>query len=91
VLSDRKSQEAHMPAVTPLPRERAAADVQPIYEDMTKKFGKMPNFFALMAHRPAVLKSFLPFYGAATGEGGVEPKLKELAYLKTSLLNGCAY
>jgi uncharacterized peroxidase-related enzyme len=80
-----------MASVTPLPREKAAEEVKPIYDSMTGKFGKMPNFFALMAHRPAVLKSFLPFYGAATGEGSVEPKLKELAYLKTSVLNGCAY
>ncbi len=80
-----------MAAVNPLPREKAAEDVKPIYDDMTKKFGKVPNFFALMAHRPAVLKNFLRFYGAVTGEGTVDPKLKELAYLKTSLLNGCAY
>jgi len=25
------------------------------------------------------------------GEGTIEPKYKELAYLKTSLLNGCEY
>lgn len=80
-----------MATVNPLPREKAAEDVKSIYDTMTGKFGKMPNFFALMAHRPAVLTSFLPFYGAVTGEGAVEPKLKELAYLKTSLLNGCAY
>ena len=80
-----------MAAVNPLSREKAAEEIRPIFDDMTKKFGKMPNFFALMAHRPEVLKHFLPFYGAATGEGAVEPKLKELAYLKTSLVNGCAY
>lgn len=80
-----------MAAVNPLPREKAAENAKPIYESMTGQFGKMPNFFALMAHRPAVLKNFLPFYGAVTGEGTVEPKLKEFAYLKTSLLNGCAY
>jgi alkylhydroperoxidase family enzyme len=80
-----------MAAVNPLPREKAAEDVRPIYDDMKGKFGKMPNFFALMAHRPAALKNFLPLYGAVTGEGSVEPKLKEFVYLKTSLLNGCAY
>ena len=80
-----------MASVNPLPRETAAEDVKPIYDGMIGKFGKMPNFFALMAHRPAVLKNFLPFYGAVTGEGAVDAKLKELAYLKTSLLNGCAY
>ena len=80
-----------MATVPPLPRDKAAEGVKPIYDSMTGKFGKMPNFFGLMAHRPEVLKNFLPFYAAVTGEGSVEPKLKELAYLKTSLVNGCNY
>ena len=80
-----------MATIPPLPRDKAAEAVKPIYDSMTGKFGKMPNFFGLMAHRPEVLKNFLPFYAAVTGEGSVEPKLKELAYLKTSLVNGCQY
>ena len=51
----------------------------------------MPNIFAVMAHRPTVLKNFLPLYGSIMNEGTVEPRYKELAYLKTSLLNGCEY
>ena len=80
-----------MSVVNPVPKDKAAAEVAPIFEDLAKKFGRMPNFFAVMAHRPAVLASFLPFYGAVTGPGAVEPKLKEFAYLKTSLVNGCEY
>ncbi len=80
-----------MAAVNPVPKEKAATEVQDLYTGMTKKFGRMPNIFAVMAHRPAVLKNFVPFYGAAMGEGTIEPKYKELAYLKTSLLNGCEY
>lgn len=80
-----------MAAVNPLTRDKAAEEVQPIFDDLKAKFGKVPNIFALMAHRPAVLKNFLPFYGAVMGEGSVEPKLKEFVYLKTSILNGCAY
>jgi len=45
----------------------------------------------VMAHRPAALKTFLAFYASVMSEGTVEPKYKELAYLKTSLLNGCEY
>jgi hypothetical protein len=44
-----------------------------------------------MAHKPEVLKHFLPFYAAITGPGAVEQKLKEFAYLKTSLVNSCEY
>lgn len=80
-----------MPVITPLPKESAPKDAQPVYDDLRQKFGKMPNIFAAMAHRPNALKSLLGLYGAIMGEGSVEPKLKELAYLKTSIVNGCEY
>jgi len=80
-----------MAVVSPLPKEKAASEVHEIYEALTKKFSKMPNFFAAMAHRPNVLKNFVPFYSAVMNEGTVEPRFKELAYLKTSLINGCEY
>ena len=51
----------------------------------------MPNIFGLMAHRPDVLGKFLPFYSAVMEGGTVEPRYKELAYLKTALTNGCEY
>ena len=53
--------------------------------------GKMPNIFGLMGHRPDVLGKFLPFYSAVMEGGTVEPRYKELAYLKTALINGCEY
>jgi hypothetical protein len=77
-----------MAVVNPLPKEKAAPEVHETYEGMTKLFGKVPNIFATMAHRPNALKNFLPFYGAVMDEGTVEPRYKELAYLKTSLING---
>jgi alkylhydroperoxidase family enzyme len=80
-----------MPVVNPIPSEKAPVAVKPIYDDLAKKFGRVPNIFAVMAHRPAVLKNFLPLYGSIMNEGTVEPRYKELAYLKTSLLNGCEY
>jgi alkylhydroperoxidase family enzyme len=80
-----------MPVINPLPSEKAPVAVKPIYDDLAKKFGRVPNIFAVMAHRPAVLKNFLPLYGSIMNEGTVEPRYKELAYLKTSLLNGCEY
>ncbi len=80
-----------MPAVTALPKEKAAPEAQETYNALTKKFGKMPNFFAIMAHRPDVLNKFLPFYAAVMNEGTVEQRYKELAYLKTAQINGCEY
>ena len=80
-----------MPVVKPLPEEKAPEDLKPIYESMKKKFGHMPNFFSMMANKPEVLKHFLPFYSAVTGPGAVDHRYKELAYLKTSIVNSCEY
>ncbi|MBI2526099.1 MAG: carboxymuconolactone decarboxylase family protein [Candidatus Rokubacteria bacterium] len=80
-----------MATVNPLPRPQAAEEAQPIYDALTKAYGKMPNMFGVMAHRPSVLKHFMPFYAAVMRAGTVEPRYKELAYLEASTLNGCEY
>ena len=80
-----------MPVVHPLTKETAADDVKPLFEQLTKAFGRMPNIFAIMAHRPAVVKNLVALYGSIMNDGEVELRCKELAYLKTSILNGCEY
>lgn len=80
-----------MAIVNPVPADRVADEAKVAYETVMKRFGRVPNFFANMAHRPNVLKHFPAFYGAITAEGTVDPKLKELLYLKTSIVNGCQY
>ncbi len=80
-----------MKVVNPLTKEQAAPEVRETFEKLTTLAGKVPNIFAAMAHRPAVLNAFLPLYGAIVNEGTVEAKYKELAYLRTSMVNGCEY
>jgi len=80
-----------MAVIDPIPRETAPDNLKAVFDDLSKSFGRVPNIFGIMAHRPAALKAFLPLYGAIMSEGTVEPRYKELAYLKTSLLNGCEY
>ena len=80
-----------MAVVDPIPRDKASDDVKAVYDNLSKTFGRVPNIFGVMAHRPGALKALLALYGAVMNEGTVEPKHKELAYLKTSLLNGCEY
>lgn len=75
----------------PLSKEQAPKELHGIYEAMQGRFGRMPNIFGVMARRPEVLKAFLPLYTNATGGGTIEAKYKELAYLKTSSVNGCEY
>ncbi len=78
-------------AVSPLTKEQAAPSVQPIFDKLTHVFGHMPSFFATMARSPEALSHFLPLYSAVIDKGTVEAKYKELAYLKTALINGCEY
>src|SRR5580692_7105444 len=79
------------PAISPISKENAAPEVQPILDKLTHGFGKVPSFFGTMARVPGVLASVVPFYTAVIEGGTVERKYKELAYLKTSLINGCEY
>ncbi|MGA2879714.1 MAG: carboxymuconolactone decarboxylase family protein [Bryobacteraceae bacterium] len=79
------------PAISPLSKETAASEVQPILDKLTHGFGKVPSFFGTMARVPEALATFVPFYTAVIEHGTVERKYKELAYLKTSLINGCEY
>jgi alkylhydroperoxidase family enzyme len=47
--------------------------------------------FKVMAHKPNVLGPFLEFYKQVWAPEALDPKIKELAYLRTSLMNGCTY
>ncbi|HEX3377614.1 MAG TPA: carboxymuconolactone decarboxylase family protein [Candidatus Acidoferrales bacterium] len=80
-----------MAVVNPLTKEQAAPELQDTFEKLAGRAGKVPNIFAAMAHRPAVLSAFLPLYKAVVNQGTVEAKYKELAYLRTSMVNGCEY
>jgi uncharacterized peroxidase-related enzyme len=77
--------------ISAVSKEAAAPEVQPILEKLTQGFGRIPAFFGTMARVPEVLQHFMPFYSAVIEHGTVERKYKELAYLKTSLTNGCEY
>ncbi len=67
--------------------ENAAPEVKEIYEKVLK--GKPGNVQKALAHRPDVLKNFLPFY-ASVGRS-LDRKLYELIYLRVSFLNQCHY
>ena len=60
-------------------------------EQLERKSGRPNHFFRMMAHKPEVLKNFIPFYSAITGPGSVDRRTKELVYLAASYANECAY
>jgi alkylhydroperoxidase family enzyme len=80
-----------MATINPLSKEQAAPEAHGVYDTQTGKLGRMPNVFAVMAHHPAALSTFMPFYQAVTEQGTLSNRDIELAYLATSMLNGCEY
>jgi uncharacterized peroxidase-related enzyme len=80
-----------MGVVNPLTEEQVSPELQDTFEKLAARAGKVPNIFAVMAHRPAVLNTFLPLYKAVISDGTVGAKYKELAYLRASMVNGCEY
>jgi len=58
---------------------------------LESKANRPIHFFRTMAHKPEVLKNFVPLYGAITGPGSVDRRIKELVYLTCSYTNACPY
>jgi alkylhydroperoxidase family enzyme len=60
-----------------------------MFQAVQAKLGKVLNIFRTMGHAPDVLQATLTFNQAI--QHNLDPKLRELAYLKTSQLNHCDY
>jgi uncharacterized peroxidase-related enzyme len=79
-----------MALVSYVSNQEAADKVKPVFEGMEKKLGVVPNVFRAMAHNPEMLEAFLAL-NATLPRTKLDGKLRELAYIKTSELNGCDY
>ena len=62
-----------------------------LYDGLEHAGRPVGNFHKALAHKPDVLRAFLQLSGAIMVEGALSLKLKELAYLRTSIVNGCGY
>ena len=78
-----------MPHLAPLTDAQASPEAQPLFKAIQEKFRAVPNIFRTMGHAPAVLKATLELNQAIHSD--LDPKLRELAYLKSSQLNKCRY
>jgi uncharacterized peroxidase-related enzyme len=68
----------------------AGEKIRPVFENMEKKGLEVPNFLRTLAHYPEMAEAFLALNGTLP-RTKLDGKLRELAYIKTSELNGCAY
>jgi uncharacterized peroxidase-related enzyme len=80
-----------MPVVDALARDQVPEPLKSLYDDLATRYGRVPAIAGVMAHRPEALAAFVPLLAAIMRGGSVDPRYKELAYLKTSLVNGCEY
>jgi alkylhydroperoxidase family enzyme len=65
--------------------------VRRVYDALEHAGRPVGNFYKVLAHKPDVLRSFLQLFNAVMVEGAMSLRLKELAYLRVSIVNGCAY
>ena len=72
-------------------KETAPDTVRRVYEGLEHAGRPVGNFYKVLAHKPDALRSFLQLFNAVMADGTLPLKLKELAYLRTSIINGCAY
>jgi alkylhydroperoxidase family enzyme len=83
-----------MSHVRPIPPEEATGVQVPLYEGITSLLGRVANSYRVMAHAPYVAQVMLPLTVTLMREGLgtiLPSKLKEMAVIKTSQLNGCEY
>ncbi|MGH7172931.1 MAG: carboxymuconolactone decarboxylase family protein [Gemmataceae bacterium] len=78
-----------MPHVQPLRDEQASPQAHALFEKIQGAFKMVPNIFRTMGHAPSVLEATLALNQAIQGD--LDPKLRELAYLKSSQVNHCTY
>ncbi len=78
-----------MPHLTPLTDEQASPEARPLFQGIQSAFSLVPNIFRSMGHAPAVLQATLALDRAIQTD--LDPKLRELAYLKASQVNHCNY
>ena len=73
-----------------LEKETAGPEQEKILTQLTQKSGKIANMWKLWGHSPHTLEAYMAFSKSLV-KTSLDPKLRELAYLKSSLVNGCAY
>jgi alkylhydroperoxidase family enzyme len=78
-----------VPLLAPLADAQAPETAKGIFQTLQAKLGKVLNIFRTMAHAPEILQATLSFNQAIQKE--LDPKLRELAYLKTTQVNKCNY
>lgn len=79
-----------MARVSYVEAETAPPEVKATYDAQVAATGWVSNLMKILAHYPKGMQATRGLVFAAR-EGHLDPKLRELAYLKVSRVNGCHY
>ena len=79
-----------MARLTYVEKETAKPEQEKILSQVTQKSGKIANIWKLWIHSPLTLETFIMFYKTLM-KSTLDGKLRELAYIKSSVVNDCAY
>ena len=77
-----------------IPDEKATGPVKDLFDASDRTLGRTANLLRILAHSPYVARWFLPLVAAVRQPraGAVsDVRLRNLAVLKTSTINGCKY
>ncbi|MBI3939258.1 MAG: carboxymuconolactone decarboxylase family protein [Acidobacteria bacterium] len=73
-----------------LDKGQEPAEASEIFDSMQSKLGRVPNIYRIMGHAPQILRLVVDF-SKALMRTKLDAQLRELAYIKTSLVNDCNY
>ncbi len=72
----------------------ASGDTGILFDAVQAMLGRVPNSYRILGHTPLVAKMLIPFNAVVQREGAgsvLSARIKEMAVIKTSHLNGCKY
>ena len=78
-----------MSKLAPLSVDQASESVQKTFESLRARIGLVPHMYRTLGHAPQVLDAVIGMGKAI--RGGLDAKLRELAYLKTAQVHDCHY
>jgi len=77
--------------IHPISDEEASAEVARVFDSL-RAAGSLSPFMRMLAHKPAILRAYNQLSGALwAADSKLPEKLKDMAYLRASILNGCEY
>ncbi len=79
-----------MDRIAPVLPEKANSQIKPLYEEIQKKMGNVPNIFKNMGNSPLLLQAFLAL-SEKTAQTKLSPQLKTEIALAVSQANDCNY